>query len=245
MLDSFGDVLGDFIAYLKRPYRIESNLGFSPQNLMIVTTFFIVVFMCSMFLFVPLASLAGMNDSDHALTDLLANQSKWMVALMAIVAAPVAEEMIFRYPLKYRRPAALLAIGFVIMVAYMLLSQVYTEPWLQSLMLGIFGSAVILIFMVFFTVESLERLETLVTNNFGKIFYMTAVLFAIIHFYNFQGDSAKLYLLPILVFPQMVLGLVLGYLRMRFGMWSNLYVHALNNAIPMSIVLFFPELTGM
>lgn len=244
MLNSFGAVIQDFIGYLKKPYRIQNELTFSPKNFMNVTSLFFVVFLMTMLLFAPIASLAGLDDMDHAMNDLLTKQPKFMIFLLAVVMAPLIEELIFRFPLKFRRPPVILCIGFLIMSTYLIISTFQSSEVVGASLLGLYILLSFIVFLVYANPEKLQHLEGQVDRYYPFIFYIIAILFGIVHFFNFQGDSAKLYLIPILVFPQMSLGILLGYLRLRFGMWSNIYVHALNNAIPMAILFMSPDLVA-
>ena len=68
------------------------------------------------------------------------------------------------------------------------------------------------------------------------------VAFGLMHITNFE-PSLNIYLLaPILVAPQILIGINLGYLRVRFGLiWSILF-HAFYNGILMSIALLSGEI---
>ena len=73
-------------------------------------------------------------------------------------------------------------------------------------------------------------------------FYLISIAFGLIHILNFE-PSLNIYLLaPILVAPQIVIGINLGYLRIRFGLiWSILF-HAFHNGILLSIALLTGEI---
>jgi len=74
------------------------------------------------------------------------------------------------------------------------------------------------------------------------VFYLMTMAFGLMHIMNFE-PSLNIYLLaPILVAPQILIGINLGYLRVRFGLiWSILF-HAFYNGVLMSIALLTGEI---
>jgi membrane protease YdiL (CAAX protease family) len=66
---------------------------------------------------------------------------------------------------------------------------------------------------------------------FKWYFYGTALVFGLVHLSNFPNLSEIWYLFPLLICPQLCLGLFLGYVRVRFGLaWAILF-HAAYNGI--------------
>ncbi|MEH6680084.1 MAG: CPBP family intramembrane glutamic endopeptidase [Sediminicola sp.] len=74
-------------------------------------------------------------------------------------------------------------------------------------------------------------------KNFSYFFYASAVLFGMAHLFNFQEGSHLLYLAPLLVAPQIVMGLILGYIRIKLGLHWSILLHSAHNT-----VLFLPLL---
>lgn len=66
---------------------------------------------------------------------------------------------------------------------------------------------------------------------FGIFFYFMAFLFALAHFTNFKHTQDLLMYLPLLVLSQFFGGLILGFLRIRFGFLWSVFYHALWNFI--------------
>lgn len=65
---------------------------------------------------------------------------------------------------------------------------------------------------------------------FKYIFYGFALLFGYIHILNYETTFNVLILSPILVAPQICLGLILGYLRVKLGLIYSILLHMLYNA---------------
>ena len=72
-------------------------------------------------------------------------------------------------------------------------------------------------------------------RNFRWFYLGSALAFASVHLVNFSGGMA-LFLLP-LTLPQLLLGLILGYARVQFGLWSCILLHAAHNALFLGLIL--------
>lgn len=80
------------------------------------------------------------------------------------------------------------------------------------------------------------------SSNFKIIFWIFTLLFAAVHFSNF-ASTVSMYLAPILVLPQLVLGIMLGYIRVGWGTRYSMLFHGIHNAIPLSMLLLGGEMT--
>jgi len=77
------------------------------------------------------------------------------------------------------------------------------------------------------------------TGKYKVIFYMTAILFGLIHITNYEISIMVLLFMPIIVIPQIVVGLLIGYLRVRHGLFAGFLLHATHNAIFFCIPILF------
>lgn len=69
-------------------------------------------------------------------------------------------------------------------------------------------------------------------SRFFKVAFWTLTLaFSLVHLGNFPGISQYWYLAPLLVSPQLALGIFLGFVRVRFGLLSAMLFHAAYNGI--------------
>lgn len=82
-------------------------------------------------------------------------------------------------------------------------------------------------------------------KGFKYIFYGFAVLFGYIHIFNFEIETTVILLSPILVLPQIILGLILGYLRVKLGLIYSIILHALYNGILTLPMLLFGDMLGV
>lgn len=92
-----------------------------------------------------------------------------------------------------------------------------------------------------FNQKTINKTDNLIVNFWNKryfaFFYGSAILFGIIHITNYDSQSTIIYLLPILILPQFILALFIGYLRVRYNFMLGYLMHALHNAFFMTIAL--------
>lgn len=68
-------------------------------------------------------------------------------------------------------------------------------------------------------------------NNFKWIYYASSVIFAWLHVLNFETNLINTLLMPILTLPQLLSGLIAGYLRVKFGFVYPLVLHICTNSL--------------
>lgn len=230
-----------FYEYLKLPrFKISSN-GSIGQNLKETLSLFIVVFVLEVILLYPLMKLIGMDDMDHAMESLMDTMPSYLIAFFAIVAAPIIEEFIFRYPLKNSYLMEILLWMFLGMLGFLVGQNIIEDQaW-------IFAVAFVLMRIIYFVsnISSEDkniRFQSNYSKNFPIYFYGVAVFFAFVHVSNFQINPDQWMFVPVLVIPQFLLGLLLGYIRMKYGILYCILVHALNNSIPIAAMILAKDL---
>jgi hypothetical protein len=153
--------------------------------------------------------------------------------LQALIWAPVVEELVFRYAL--RRP---LAYAWLVPVAVV---AMFTGPSWQGWTLA--GCLLLLCWLPALsgTGSTLPLRWRASVRSYGRrwfpwIFHGAGVVFAGLHLYNFNLAQTPWWLLPVLVLPQWLTGLVLGWMRVRRSMGSGMALHAVFNAGPLLAV---------
>lgn len=245
-------ILNDIYTFLKWPDRQIQRL---PLNL---EGFLRLVGVHYLFLLAAITILSlgtfvfNIDQLDHSIEDLIDKSSPVMFLFYLAVAAPVIEELIFRFPLRFRRGSLFVVLMVLTILSYFVAAN-FMEPnhhllpaeSLESMqqsgfipnISAIFVSTVLfvigllVIFLMSISNRTLEKIGTFVDRMFPYIFYLSAMIFGYVHFSNFSGDM-RWYWIPILIIPQFMMGLVMGYARLRFGMYSNIALHAVNNLIP-------------
>ena len=83
------------------------------------------------------------------------------------------------------------------------------------------------------------------SSFFPLAFYLSIIGFGFIHIFNFEAYENALWMAPLLILPQLITGLFLGFVRVRMGFLYGVLFHALFNAIllgPILMVrLLFPD----
>ena len=72
---------------------------------------------------------------------------------------------------------------------------------------------------------------------FKYIFYGLTLIFGFYHITNFEITTTILLLSPLLVAPQISVGAIFGYIRVRFGLLWAIALHAVYNLVLMGPVL--------
>jgi len=159
--------------------------------------------------------------------------------LQALVWAPVVEELVFRYSLRrIAHGVWVLPLGVGIML---------TGPTTASVL---FLMAVLLICWSPWAdrsrfLSSRRRpgrswaLRRRYRDLFPWVFHTANLAFAAVHLHNFTMTQAALWLLPLLVLPQWLTGMVLGWLRVKRGIGSAMLLHGLFNGGPLLLVWLF------
>lgn len=74
---------------------------------------------------------------------------------------------------------------------------------------------------------------------FPYIFYLLTLGFGFMHITNYEMNTQNLLLSPILVAPQLVAGILLGFTRVKFGLMYSILLHALYNLILAGPIFMF------
>lgn len=231
-----------FLTFLRKPRFLDKNE--ESLSFVTVTKLFFMVFCFEMLLFIPISSALGLEKIPHAMEDILNNQSIFLVIALAVIIAPITEEIIFRYHLRYKSFIyfflliiflALLAFGLGMSMPG-LIDRISAQAMLSKVSSNFFIGPLVLFLWIglFLLLHQWDKKvpEERVIKIFPAVFYLSALIFALVHISNFELDPSRWFIAPLLVVPQFILALYLGYVRMTNGILYSIYVHALNNAIP-------------
>jgi membrane protease YdiL (CAAX protease family) len=75
------------------------------------------------------------------------------------------------------------------------------------------------------------------SRHFRWFYYASSLAFALVHFSNYQPDGGLI--LFALVIPQLIAGLIFGYARVNYGLWSSMLLHILHNGTAIGLVMLF------
>ncbi len=148
----------------------------------------------------------------------------WMLPVVLIVLVPAMEELIFRSWLTRSAFLSVLALWFGIR---------HLMPFL-SLSAAIQVSAYAVIAVAFIVRK--ERLRTAAQQADAVLVRwlpvtvpLSTAFFALVHVPNWDLPSTSLWLVPALVLPQFVSGLMFAYARVRSGLGAAIALHATIN----------------
>ena len=166
--------------------------------------------------------VSGVDLPDNVFEDL-----SWTpgLVLLIIVGAPVFEELIFRAWLPGRASHLMLLSGGIAAFALVSYSQTATNP---SNLTAAYGFGMILLALVAAVVLRKRPAPESYVRWFPVFFWLSSIAFALVHLSNYDPELATI-ALP-LVLPQFVLGMLLGYVRVRIGLWAAMALHAAHNA---------------
>ncbi len=156
--------------------------------------------------------------------------------LQALLWAPIVEELVFRYSLR--------RIAHALWMVPVSVGIMLTGPSVTSIL---FLIAVLLLcwspWVGRARLRSPERsrgrsweLRRRYRALFPWVFHAANLTFAGVHLHNFNLPPTALWLLPLLVLPQWLTGMVLGWLRVRRGIGSAMVLHGLFNGGPLLLV---------
>jgi len=234
---SFKEKLGDIIAYW--------SLG-------IVVAFFAAI------LSAALLSNVGVDDSQNILQDFFTNSSVIVIVLIVFFVGPITEELIFRLGLRYSPYRFGFTLVFVLLLLFELL--IANSAWLESVLdtvisfLNLFlflGMLLILIISLGFLLGYItskckfsKKIDSFYQKNFSLIFYSFTLTFGAIHFFNFANFKDLWLVLPFLVAPQLFLGFILAYIRMRYSLAWAMFYHFFHNTMAALPILLFAQISN-
>lgn len=206
-------IISDFAFFLKNPNIAEEvKLRSAISGLVLIFQTFLVILIMnlvvSLLIVTPLKLI-------H-----LFPQNKGFVfntqnILKIIILAPILEEMLFRLPIKLSKTN--LAISFCVLIYYL---AARINPTV-----GILLSIVVLLFMMTWIQKEIEFSEKVIffyKKYFHFIFYFQALVFGFLHLSNYNLDQHIFLLFPLFILNYILLGCILGYLRIRYS--SGLYL---------------------
>ena len=149
-----------------------------------------------------------------------------MNILRISLVAPIIEELIYRLPLKLTRRNFTISFGVLLFILVRKVDIIYAFS----------ATALFLGFMIVsvrkFT-DFQSNIKQLVNKYFYVVFYFQAIMFGVLHLFNFNLDYKYFYLFPFYVLNYIFIGFFLGYIRVRFkhGIYVCILTHMSMNSL--------------
>jgi hypothetical protein len=142
---------------------------------------------------------------------------------LIFLLAPIYEEIFFRSLLKFNWFTITI---FLINLSLFLGFSIIKE----KANIFIFVSICLLVTVALLTLFSVQSISNFISARFKYFFFLTSIVFGILHGINFTGSLWVI--IPfsfILGGPQIVLGLILGYIRIKYGLIYCILFHMMVN----------------
>jgi len=176
-------MLNEVWEFLQYPVNQKLELDGQKRNTLFLRLLFLTVsFSIALGLLTGAISLIfNLDFGNHAMDELLKNYSPLSIFFLAVILAPVIEELIFRAPLAaFKNP-------------------IY----------------------------------------FKYAYYISIILFGLLHISNFEALDGQYWAIPLLVSPQVSAGIFLGYIKTKLGLFWSMLLHATHNFILVGPVLIY------
>jgi len=163
--------------------------------------------------------------------DSLSEYPEYVSFLIAILFAPVVEELTFRLGLKFTKA------NFIIMCAgiiYITIKVLFNTESYIALLISVLVN---ILFFFIIQAKAKSRLEKFWKTNEVTIFYLLLGLFSLFHLANYELNKQMGVLSFILVLPHFFAGIILSYARLKLGIVPAILLHTLGNA-----AIFLPSL---
>ena len=212
--------MNDLIAYLKRPVACENKQPQLGDFIILLAIYTMALIPCAVIAVIT-CKILNVRHEEISLTP-------WMKLFVGIILAPVYEEIIFRSLLKFKKINVILfSVTLLLLIGYYIIrSRTEAALFFSILLLGFFS------LVIFFR---RTQIEAFISSKFKYFFYATILIFGLLHAFNFTGDTYTLLAFSFLLgSPQLVLGSILGYIRMTYGLVYSILFHMIIN---LSIIL--------
>lgn len=146
-----------------------------------------------------------------------------MTILIGVILAPFYEEIIFRSLLKFKKSNIIL---FIVTLTILITISILNT----KINLGIVLIIILFSFITLLIIFPRNKIELFISLKFKYFFYLTTISFGLVHILNFTGNVYLILVFSfILTGPQLVLGLILGFIRMNYGLIYSISFHILVN----------------
>ena len=211
-------LLGSFLHFLRSPDLQASPDMISPKEkliriLRLFSLKWVIIVLVFLVLDIVNAPSGELVEDDFSISAI-------SLFFSAVVLAPLLEELVFRLPLRPSVTAVAILYSLFIF-------------WL-SLWIAVYSSllsAVLFVFVSFYIARTFiqkDFLQAFYRQHPYFLFYSSTLVFGAVHVFNYEQASWKL--LPLLVFSQTIGGLLLGFVRIRYGFWWAVFLHAFHNS---------------
>lgn len=170
--------------------------------------------------------------------NLLAKENPLQLFILAVIFAPIIEEMMFRTLIKPRHSDIILLLCSwpLFYINGFLPSDVH---W--SLKIGFIGLCFVLLFYIVQQLIPEERtlkIRAFLTQHYIPVLVVSSLLFGLVHINNYVDDFIINAALVLLIVPRVISGFMMGWVKIKNqGLVWSMGLHAMNNGFVVVIML--------
>ena len=237
------------IDFFRHPYYLEKSLDIKWWHkfsgvLKSLSLQFLIVFPLAIVIGI-VSEKVGFKDSSNVLFNFFLDYPIWMIFFLAVVYAPITEELIFRLILRFSYYRLGFGLSFLVYVLIAILERFFHFSFFNLISLAVSGESKYLtigsylsIFIFLGILFSLilkrflnkDKAENFYRKNFLYLFYSSALAFGLIHILNYEEIKTFWYILPLFVLPQFIVGMFIAYVRIHYGLIWGIINHSMYNA---------------
>jgi len=240
MFNNIKYVWNSFRDFIKNP---KTDYNIKVKQCGHLKTFFYLLLIDVVFIFFFSLLLKGLDFanitslSQNKLNLLFKNLPPFVSLLMLVLIIPLVEELVFRLHLRLYRKHLHFNIIILIAGVIILLASFVKLIFLR---ISILSVGVILVALYFLNKTKLDKkIFNIWDMKFGYVFYISLLIFGMMHITNYDNGYLKYFLLPLLVLPQLLLGLFCGYIRISMDFFRGYLFHASHNFVSILPALAF------
>jgi len=255
------NILDSFFDFIKTP---QYNLSFSNKMVLLkfadvfsFLSFGIVSSIILGFIISFVMQIIGYDTTQNSVVELFKEAPIYFFIFMALIWAPIFEEITFRLGMKFSPWKLALSLSFFIVVLFS--SSLEFFPALATVLerfserysiVSVILSIVLLVVLLTLVVKIIigryvgeKKMKKLYRKNFVSIFYGMTLLFGAVHILNFKNFGEFWYVSFLLFLPQLSVSFILGYVRMRYGIIWSMLIHFFYNSfftLPLVLISLLP-----
>lgn len=182
-------------------------------------------FFALLFLFyiieIPLGAIINILIKNLALVPKPIALCYYQRVMYGLLLAPIVEELIMRLLLVFTKRNLVIFLANSIILSMVFLFR-------GSIIKFFFFISITFLFTIILVYHSSSR--QFFIRYYKLFFYLIAILFGLIHISNFNGILMSNFMwTPLIVIPQIIMGLLSGYIRVTYGFIFAVLLHGLIN----------------
>ncbi|GAA0733968.1 hypothetical protein GCM10009430_48620 [Aquimarina litoralis] len=186
----------------------------------------------------------GIDIPENVTQTNLAEKSFLGRVLLVVILAPIIEELATRLGLVFNIRnfviSTSLLLFYLLHYAFnkvIILDSVGGLSLTQRTIISVLYAVVMYILLI-----KNDRITTVLSNFWEThkrfIFYISFLFFGYMHMFNYELTVQNIMISPIMLSSHLIMGIFLGYARLKLGLISSIGLHALNNSISYIKYLF-------